>query len=186
MADAPLTTASLGIALSLRHPVVHAAIAELIRQSGFHLAETTDCAAVLLTDMPAADETIPILQLGTDLPWPIHPYRLLAKLNAVLENRPRPLGRWMLDAQAQTLRDGQGQTVILTPKEVSILTYLLDAAGESVRREDLLSAVWGYEDGLDTHTLETHIYRLRRKLDDEEAKLLLTDAVGYALCVKDA
>ena len=70
----------------------------------------------------------------------------------------------------------------LTDKEAAILRYLHRAAAP-VGRDELLSEVWGYNSGVTTHTLETHIYRLRQKIeaDPAEAALLVTDAGGYRL-----
>lgn len=71
----------------------------------------------------------------------------------------------------------------LTDKEVSIIQNLMDASGEGVSREQLLKSVWGYESVLDTHTLETHIYRLRNKLRELGADEALIAACegGYRL-----
>ncbi len=71
----------------------------------------------------------------------------------------------------------------LTEKETNILKYLYRAGGKSVAREELLSEVWGYNAAVTTHTLETHIYRLRQKIEPDpgNARLLLTEAGGYRL-----
>lgn len=71
----------------------------------------------------------------------------------------------------------------LTDKEVGILRHLHRMAGKSVTREKLLSEVWGYNAGVTTHTLETHIYRLRQKIEADPAKasILVTDEGGYRL-----
>ncbi len=71
----------------------------------------------------------------------------------------------------------------LTEKERDILLALLDAKGNLVRRETLLDRVWGYASGVETHTLETHIYRLRQKIETDPARpvLLLTQEEGYSL-----
>jgi len=71
----------------------------------------------------------------------------------------------------------------LTEKETNILKYLYRAGGKSVAREELLSEVWGYNAAVTTHTLETHIYRLRQKIepDPSNARLLITEAGGYRL-----
>mgnify|MGYP001794020816 FL=1 len=71
----------------------------------------------------------------------------------------------------------------LTEKETNILKYLYRAGGKPVAREELLSEVWGYNAAVTTHTLETHIYRLRQKIepDPANARLLLTEAGGYRL-----
>ncbi len=71
----------------------------------------------------------------------------------------------------------------LTEKETSILKYLLRAKGQAVGRTELLNEVWGYNSQVTTHTLETHVYRLRQKIepDPTKAKLLLTEPGGYRL-----
>jgi DNA-binding response OmpR family regulator len=71
----------------------------------------------------------------------------------------------------------------LTEKETSILKYLFRAGQKAVGRDTLLGEVWGYNAGVTTHTLETHIYRLRQKIEKDPAKavILVTDAGGYRL-----
>lgn len=71
----------------------------------------------------------------------------------------------------------------LTEKETSILKYLYRAGAKAVPREELLHEVWGYNAGVTTHTLETHIYRLRQKIEPDpgNARLLLTESGGYRL-----
>jgi DNA-binding response OmpR family regulator len=71
----------------------------------------------------------------------------------------------------------------LTEKETSILKYLYRAGQRAVGRDTLLGEVWGYNAGVTTHTLETHIYRLRQKIEKDPAKaqILVTDAGGYRL-----
>jgi len=71
----------------------------------------------------------------------------------------------------------------LTDKETSILTFLYRANNKAVSRDVLLNEVWGYNSEVTTHTLETHIYRLRRKIesDPSSAKILVTEPGGYRL-----
>ena len=71
----------------------------------------------------------------------------------------------------------------LTGKETAILRYLYRAGQRPVSRETLLQEVWGYNSGLTTHTLETHIYRLRQKIEKDAASpaILVTEAGGYTL-----
>lgn len=93
-----------------------------------------------------------------------------------------PLGPyWFFPAEGYLDRDGQ-QTR-LTEKERDILLALLEAEGRLVLRRDLLDSVWGYASGVETHTLETHIYRLRQKIEIDPARpqILLTAEEGYAL-----
>ena len=75
------------------------------------------------------------------------------------------------------------QELKLTEKEISILTYLNQVFGASVGREELLREVWRYNEGVSTHTLETHIYRLRQKLAQifSNREILITTEGGYRL-----
>lgn len=76
-----------------------------------------------------------------------------------------------------------GKKVRLTEKETAILKYLYRAGGNPVGRDELLAEVWGYNSGVTTHTLETHVYRLRQKIEAEPgmARLLVTEPGGYSL-----
>jgi DNA-binding response OmpR family regulator len=78
-----------------------------------------------------------------------------------------------------------GDIVKLTEKEIAILKYLYKSGGAIVSRQELLNQVWGYNPEVTTHTLETHIYRLRQKLEEDTsmAKTLITDEGGYLLVI---
>lgn len=78
--------------------------------------------------------------------------------------------------------NGDGREVRLTDKETAILEFL-HRAGRAIDRGTLLGAVWGYNAGVTTHTLETHVYRLRRKIerDPARAEILVTEPGGYRL-----
>jgi DNA-binding response OmpR family regulator len=71
----------------------------------------------------------------------------------------------------------------LTEKETAILKYLYRAGDKPVGRDTLLGEVWGYNAGVTTHTLETHIYRLRQKIEQDpaHAEILVTEPGGYRL-----
>jgi len=80
------------------------------------------------------------------------------------------------------LRDGE-PPVRLTEKEIAILVLLKESAPSKVSRQTMLDKVWAYADGVETHTLETHIYRLRQKIetDPSSPQILLTAEDGYRL-----
>lgn len=93
------------------------------------------------------------------------------------------IGPYIFDARAQILIDERTQKqIMLTEKEVLLLETLL-AAGEPLERSALLSRVWGYVPETQTQTLETHIYRLRQKLEDDPGnpRILCHDGHGYFL-----
>tara|TARA_B100000686_G_scaffold277206_1_gene296584 strand:+ start:972 stop:1679 length:708 start_codon:yes stop_codon:yes gene_type:complete len=75
------------------------------------------------------------------------------------------------------------RVIRLTEKEAEILSYLCGADGKRISRVELLEKVWGYNSGVTTHTLETHLYRLRKKIerDPTRAEILLTEPGGYRL-----
>ena len=88
----------------------------------------------------------------------------------------RPSAKILLD-------DDKKQKIRLTEMETSILKYLYRANDRVVSRHTLLSEVWGYNAGVMTHTLETHIYRLRQKIEQDpyNAAHLVTEPGGYRL-----
>lgn len=94
------------------------------------------------------------------------------------------LGDGTLDI-TQSLFIQDSKETRLTEKEVEILRCLYDRRGKIISRADLLGAVWGYGQGIETHTLETHIYRLRQKIevDSSVPKILITEDNGYKLSV---
>lgn len=79
----------------------------------------------------------------------------------------------------------QPRDIRLTEKETNILKYLYRAGGKAVARSELLEEVWGYNSGVTTHTLETHVYRLRQKIEPrkEAVTLLMTEPGGYRLAL---
>lgn len=78
---------------------------------------------------------------------------------------------------------GSNKKIRLTEKETAILKYLYRAGDKAIGRETLLGEVWGYNAGVTTHTLETHIYRLRQKIERNptQAEIIVTEPGGYRL-----
>ena len=93
------------------------------------------------------------------------------------------IGPYSFRPGAKQLSNDADHKIKLTEKETAILRFLYKADLQVVAKETLLSEVWGYNPNVTTHTLETHIYRLRQKIEDDptNAKLLVTDAGGYKL-----
>lgn len=75
------------------------------------------------------------------------------------------------------------ELIKLTEKEVAVIKYLYKAKDKIVSKTDLLQDVWDYNAEVSTHTIETHIYRLRQKVehDDVDAQLIITENGGYKL-----
>lgn len=114
---------------------------------------------------------------------------LLARIRAQLRQHEQSedavftIGPYTFKPAAKLLLDDKGVKVRLTEKETSILKFLYRAGEKVVSREVLLHEVWSYNAGVTTHTLETHIYRLRQKIekDPSSAELLVTETGGYKL-----
>lgn len=133
---------------------------------------------------------VPVLLLGetqSDLDHLAKPFRLgelLAHLSAHLgpdaESRALRIGPYLFRPGAKLLSGAR--QIRLTEKETNILKFLHEAGG-TVARETLLGEVWGYNPAVTTHTLETHIYRLRQKIEENpgEARILITENGGYRL-----
>jgi DNA-binding response OmpR family regulator len=87
---------------------------------------------------------------------------------------------------ARLLTDAAGRKkCLLTGREAILLKYLCRMRGITVPRAQLLRAVWEYNPDVTTHTIETHVWRLRKKLerDPRRPTILITEAGGYRLCM---
>ena len=146
---------------------------------------------VMLTGQATDSDTILGLDAGAN-DYIAKPFKfgvLLARLRAQLRQHEQSedavftIGRFTFKPASKLLVDDKGAKVRLTEKETSILKYLFRAGEKVVTREVLLHEVWGYNAGVTTHTLETHIYRLRQKIekDPANAELLITETGGYKL-----
>jgi DNA-binding response OmpR family regulator len=113
----------------------------------------------------------------------------LARIRAQLrqheasEDATFAIGPYSFRPSAKQLTDTKGAKIRLTEKETAILKFLYRAGEKAITRDVLLSDVWGYNSGVTTHTLETHIYRLRQKIEKDPTKseILLTEGGGYKL-----
>jgi DNA-binding response OmpR family regulator len=146
---------------------------------------------IMLTGQVTDSDAILGLEAGAN-DYVTKPFRfavLLARIRAHLrqheqsEDATFSIGHYTFRPAAKMLVDPAGGKVRLTEKETAILKYLYRAGDRIVTRDVLLSEVWGYNSGVTTHTLETHIYRLRQKIerDPSHAELLLTESGGYKL-----
>ena len=147
-------------------------LARELRQSGFS-------APILLL----ADDATPDA-IGDRIVKPFRFSALLDWLNAHrgANRNPIAIGPYLFQPSAKLLTDSAQRKIRLTEKETNILTFL-HAAARTVPREILLHEVWGYNPSVTTHTLETHIYRLRRKIEENPGKsrILVTEDGGYRL-----
>jgi DNA-binding response OmpR family regulator len=146
---------------------------------------------IMLTGHNTDSDTILGLESGAN-DYVTKPFRfavLLARIRAHLrdheasEDAVFTIGPYTFRPSSKLLLNPEGNEVRLTEKETGVLRYLCRAGQRPVSRETLLQEVWGYNSGLTTHTLETHIYRLRQKIEKDAASpaILVTQADGYTL-----
>jgi DNA-binding response OmpR family regulator len=147
---------------------------------------------IMLTGADAEQDVVRGLDAGAN-DYVAKPFRLgelLARVRAQLrmfdnsEDAVFAIGPYLFRPAAKLLLEpAKNRKIRLTGKECGILKSLYRAAGRPVPRQVLLDEVWGYSSAVTTHTLETHVYRLRQKIeaDPGNARLLLTAAGGYLL-----
>jgi len=151
------------------------------------------CPVLMLTGHDSDADTILGLDAGAN-DYVTKPFKfpvLLARIRSQLRQHEQSedavftLGPYIFKPSMKMLITGDDKKVRLTEKETNILKFLYRAGESVVARDVLLHEVWGYNAGVTTHTLETHIYRLRQKIepDPTQVRLLVTESGGYKLVV---
>ncbi|WP_306258992.1 response regulator transcription factor [Pararhizobium sp. IMCC21322] len=158
---------------------------KLLRKNGFRAP------IIMLTGHDTDADTVLGLEAGANdyVTKPLRFAVLLARIRAQLrqhehsEDATFSIGPYNFRPSAKLLTTEGGEKVRLTEKETAILKFLHRAGDKVVTRDVLLHEVWGYNAGVTTHTLETHIYRLRQKIEDDpsNAEILVTQDGGYKL-----
>ena len=162
-------------------------LCRLIRKQG------VKCPILMLTGHDTDSDTILGLNAGAN-DYITKPFKfpvLLARIRAQLRQHEQSedaiftLGPYTFKPAVKMLLTGDDKKIRLTEKETNILKFLYRATEGVVPRDTLLHEVWGYNAGVTTHTLETHIYRLRQKIepDPSHASLLVTESGGYRLAL---
>jgi DNA-binding response OmpR family regulator len=147
---------------------------------------------IMLTAAASEADTVAGLDAGANdyLAKPFRLGELLARVRAQLRQHEASqdasfaIGPYtFLPGSKMLVEPAKNRKVRLTDKETQILRYLCRAGDQVISRETLLGEVWGYNAGVNTHTLETHIYRLRQKLESDpaNAQFLVTGPGGYRL-----
>jgi DNA-binding response OmpR family regulator len=160
-------------------------LCHLIRKQG------VKCPILMLTGHDTDSDTILGLDAGAN-DYITKPFKfpvLLARMRAQLrqhelsEDAIFVLGPYTFKPSLKLLVTSDDKKIRLTEKETNILKFLYRSSEDVVPRDILLHEVWGYNAGVTTHTLETHIYRLRQKIepDPSKARLLVTENGGYRL-----
>jgi DNA-binding response OmpR family regulator len=158
---------------------------KLMRKNGFKGP------IIMLTGQAADSDVILGLDSGAN-DYVVKPFRfavLLARIRSQLrqhehsEDAQYKVGPYVFKPSSKMLVRDDNKKIRLTEKETAIIKFLYRAGEQSVGRETLLTDVWGYNAGVSTHTLETHIYRLRQKIekDPAHAEILITEGGGYKL-----
>lgn len=158
---------------------------KILRKGGF------SAPVIMLTGHDTDSDQILGLEAGAN-DYVAKPFKfavLLARVRAQLRQHEQSeeavftIGPYTFRPSAKLLVDAKGGKIRLTEKETSILKFLYRAGDKVITRDVLLHEVWGYNAGITTHTLETHIYRLRQKIekDPANAQLLITEGGGYKL-----
>jgi DNA-binding response OmpR family regulator len=146
---------------------------------------------IMLTGQGSDADTVLGLESGAN-DYVVKPFKfavLLARIRAQLRTHEASedaifrIGPYTFRPGAKILVNEKGSKLKLTEKETAILRYLYRAGTRVVSRDTLLSEVWGYNAQVTTHTLETHIYRLRQKIETNpaSARILVTEPGGYKL-----
>jgi len=146
---------------------------------------------VMLTAADSETDAVLGLDAGAN-DYVTKPFRLnelLARLRAHLRQNELSdeavltIGPYSFRPSAKLMTEAGGRRKVrLTEKEAAILKFLY-RAGRVIGRDTLLGEVWGYNAAVTTHTLETHVYRLRQKIerDPAHAEILVTEPGGYRL-----
>jgi len=159
-------------------------LAEVLVQGSISLVQNaTECEGILYTPPYTPPLEIPSLNFLT-LPQPIKLVDLLSRLHQLPYRQSISFSHFSLDLREKTLTNLTSlQTQRLTEKEVQLLHFFIQNKGQAISRNRLLKAIWAYHPEVETHTLETHIYRLRQKLEADPANptLLINCESGYIL-----
>jgi DNA-binding response OmpR family regulator len=147
---------------------------------------------IVLSDLAAEPGIVRALDAGAN-DYVVKPFRLAelkARLRAQIrehetsEDAVLAIGPYHFHPGNRSLHEpAQNRRIRLTHQEVIILKHLYRAGGQPISRQTLLHGAWRYNVGAQTHTVETHIYRLRRKIEPDPANpyIIVKDRSGYRL-----
>ena len=155
--------------------------------------QAVKCPILMLTGHDSDADTILGLDAGAN-DYVTKPFKFpvfLARIRSQLRQHEQSedavftIGPYRFKPAMKMLIADDDKKIRLTEKETNILKFLYRASEGVVARDVLLHEVWGYNAGVTTHTLETHIYRLRQKIepDPTQVRLLVTESGGYKLVV---
>ncbi|MDG2299027.1 MAG: response regulator transcription factor [Planktomarina sp.] len=156
----------------------------LIRETGL------ECPVLVITN----ENDVPAHVFGSDkrisdyIKKPFKFTDLLSRIDFLFQKPDDPklfIGPYTFQPAMKLLLTESKEEIRLTEKETSMLLFLCHSKDYVVQRDTLLHEVWGYSADITTHTLETHVYRLRQKMKSGpgDTDLLVTEAGGYRLAI---
>lgn len=171
---------------------IRTGLAAIWQEPEFHIdpSKPCDCTLVIgdIVNQQADKPTLRVAsQTSDDSDFMRAPVRLFTLVQRLKELAARPhsfqWGDYRLDMAARHWHAPAREPVALTEKEVVLLAYLGQSYPQPVSRDDLLRDVWKYASGADTHTVETHLYRLRQKIEvnPDQPAIVVNNGQGYIL-----
>jgi len=154
--------------------------------------ETMDIPILMLTAKAAPSERIAGLELGVDdyITKPFSPrelvlrlQNLLRRLRAVQTASALTVDEFRLDKSNFEISIS-GKHLDLTTTEFKLLSMLVERRGRILSRDTLLQNVWGYQNAIDTRTVDTHVRRLREKLGSAADRIVTVRGEGYRFLTK--
>ena len=184
------------IAIFAASPAETAYLADIVRAAGFSKAsEAADLGLASAGAALPAGLPMPVLRIGGPgvegvrlMEAPVRASEVIVLLQSMVRSRQSlpvkiAIGGYELDTRDNLWTKAGEAPLRLTEKETAILAHMKAAGGKPVSRQELLEHVWSYVPDVETHTLETHIYRLRQKIEEDPSvpKILITQGDGYVL-----
>lgn len=171
----------LTLNLQIKNPFLSQALSEIFLQAGVEIKDSLQACDAILSCTPLTDTVLPATDLSV-LPSPFRVTDLLSLVHNILYDQNLTFSDFELQVRERKLTNLKNQeTHRLTGKECEILAFFYKRKGEEISKDDLLKNIWSYHPDVATHTLETHIYRLRQKLEENPTtpQLLLNCKDGY-------
>ncbi len=175
----------LSLNLQVQDVLFLEALKEILPQAGVSIKEeASECDGILCASLPP-ESSLPFLNFST-LSWPLRFFDLLSLLKNLPYSQELSFAHFSLDLRERILKNIRTQKEHrLTGKECQLLRFFCQNKEQDLSKDTLLKEIWEYHPDAATHTLETHIYRLRQKLEDDPAapQLLRNCKDGYVFSV---
>lgn len=149
--------------------------------------DTAQIPVLMLTAKGLLSERIAGLELGVDdyITKPFSPRELVLRVQNLLRRIRETRTSAVVEVDGFCLNKSnfeitvQGRRLELTTTEFKLLATLVERRGRTLSRETLLQDVWGYENAIDTRTVDTHVRRLREKLGGAASRIVTVRGEGY-------